>query len=71
MPYAKLGYAHMEGTGSASGGDSTWRIGAGLAWRATQSVSLSVECMHAKYGSSSGHWKNDNLMLGVTYLFSQ
>lgn len=69
MPYVKLGYAHMEGTGDASGSDSTWRIGGGLAWRASLPVSISVQYMHAQYGSNSGHWKNDNLTLGVTYHF--
>lgn len=68
MPYLKVGYGHMEGTGDASGSDSAWRAGAGLQWRATLPVSVSIQYMHAKYGDSD-NWKNDNFTLGVTYHF--
>jgi len=69
MPYAKLGYGHLEATGDASGSDNALRIGAGLAWKVSMPVSVSIQYMHAKYGSSSDNWKNDNLTLGVSYHF--
>ena len=68
MPYLKLGYGHMEGTGDASGSDSAWRFGAGLQWRATMPVSVSVQYVHARYGNSD-NWENNNFTLGVTYHF--
>lgn len=69
MPYIKLGYGHLQGTGDASGSDNAWRVGAGLAWRLGLPVSVSIEYMHAEYGGGSGNWKNENLTLGVSYHF--
>lgn len=71
MPYVKLGYGHLEATGDASGSDHAVRIGGGLEWRFSQPLSFSVQYMHAKYGSDSDNWKNDNLTFGVSYHFGR
>lgn len=69
MPYVKLGYGSLHGTGDASGTESAVRYGAGLAWRLSTPVSVSFQYMHQKFGSSSDNWKNDTFSLGVAYHF--
>lgn len=69
MPYLKVGYGHLEGSGDASGSDNAWRYGAGLQWRMDTPVSFYVQYMHQKFGSSSGNWKNDTFALGASYHF--
>ena len=69
MPYVKIGYGHLEGTGDASGGDDDVRYGAGLQWRLNRPISLSIQYMYQKFGSSSGNWKNETFAFGAIYHF--
>lgn len=69
MPYVKIGYAHLEATGDASGSDDDWRYGAGFQWRLSTQVSAYVQYMYMKLGSASGHWRNETYALGVAYHF--
>ncbi len=69
MPYLKIGYGHLEGTGGASGSDSNVRYGAGLEWRLSRPFSVSVQYMYLKLGSSSSNWRNETFTLGAIYHF--
>ncbi len=69
MPYLKVGYGHLEGTGAASGSDNAWRYGAGLQWRMDAPVSLYAQYMYQKFGASSGNWKNETFAFGAIYHF--
>jgi len=69
MPYLKVGYGHLEGTGDASGSDDAMRYGAGLQWRLNNPISFSFQYMYQKFGSSSGNWKNETFAFGATYHF--
>ena len=69
MPYVKIGYGHLEGTGDATGSDNDMRYGAGLEWRLTKPFSISVQYMYQKFGSSSGNWRNETFAFGAIYHF--
>ena len=69
MPYLKIGYGHLEGTGDASGSDNHIRYGAGLQWRMNSPVSVYLQYMYQKFGSSSGDWKNETFAVGAAYHF--
>ncbi|MGA7964975.1 MAG: porin family protein [Gammaproteobacteria bacterium] len=72
MPYVKVGYGWLSGHGSSSGSstDSSIRYGAGVAWKFHQNLSLQVQYMYQKLGSSNGNLKNNNLSVGVAWHFS-
>lgn len=69
MPYVKVGYAHLDISGDASGDDNGWRLGGGLEWRLNRNVSVIFQYTHGKYGSDVNDWKNDNFTAGVNFRF--
>lgn len=70
MPYAKLGYAHTNGTGSASAiSGSELRGGVGIEYKYTPNWGVNAEWLTGSAKSNDSRLSNDNVTFGIRYYF--
>lgn len=65
MPYLKLGFGTIEGTGDLIGSDTNVRIGLGAEYRLNQALGITAQWMH----QDADLITNDNFTVGVNYRF--
>lgn len=65
MPYFKLGFGSLNGTGDLGGSDTSLRVGLGAEYRLYPNIGLTGEWMH----QDGDHITNNNFTVGVNYHF--
>lgn len=65
MPYAKLGYAHVSGTGDLSGSGSGFHGGLGAEYMAYRHVGIDGEWTYDRVNISGTVIRNNNYTIGV------
>lgn len=65
MPYVKLGFGTIDGTGDLIGSDTNVRIGVGAEYRLDHDLGLTAQWMH----QDADRITNDNFTVGVAYRF--
>lgn len=74
MPYAKLGYAHIGGTGDAYAsvvGNSGTHLGLGVEYKFAPDWSVAGEWTNSTGKNGSTTLNNDNFTIGVNYYFGK
>jgi len=65
MPYVKIGFGTLNGTGDLGGSDTSLRAGLGAEYRLYPNFGLTGEWMH----QDADHITNNNFTVGVNYHF--
>lgn len=65
MPYFKLGFGHLSGTGDLHGSDTNVRYGLGAEYELERHVGLTAQWIH----EDADRITNDNFAVGVNYHF--
>lgn len=65
MPYIKVGFGTLDGTGDLNGNDTSTRIGVGAEYHFRPHIGLTAQWMH----QDADHITNNNFTVGVNYHF--
>lgn len=65
MPYVKLGFGTINGTGDLIGSDTNVRIGLGAEYRLDRVLGVAAQWMH----QDADRITNDNFTIGINYRF--
>lgn len=66
MPFLKLGFGTIDGTGDLIGSDTNVRIGLGAEYRLDRDLGITAQWMH----QDADRITNDNFTVGLNYRFS-